>query len=54
MGSKPDYVIEIFQLINASSRIQPLTEMSTRNLLVIKALPVLKTDNLSAICELIV
>jgi hypothetical protein len=33
---------------------QPLTEMSTRNLLGGKGRPALKADNLSAICEPIV
>jgi hypothetical protein len=32
---------------------QPLTEMSTRNLLESKARPARKADNLTAICELI-
>jgi hypothetical protein len=33
---------------------QPLTEMSTRNLLGYKGRPALKADNLTATCELIV
>jgi hypothetical protein len=33
---------------------QPITEMSTRNLPGGKGRPVLKADNLTAICELIV
>jgi hypothetical protein len=46
--------------VNPSSRTmvlvstQPLTEMSTRNIPVGKGQPAHKTDNLTAICELIV
>jgi hypothetical protein len=49
-----------FNLPNPSSRnmalgsIQPITEMSTRNLPGGKGQPVCKADNLTAICELIV
>jgi hypothetical protein len=59
-GSIPFEVIEIFNLPNPSSRImalgsiQPLTEMSTRNLPGGKGRPALNADNLIAICEPIV
>jgi hypothetical protein len=56
-SSIPDEVIRFFNLLNPSSRImalgstQPLTEMSTRNLLGGKRRPARKADNLTAICE---
>jgi hypothetical protein len=60
-GSILDEVIGFFNWPNPSSStmaqgsIQPLTEMSPRNLLVgSKARPVRKTDNLTAICEPII
>jgi hypothetical protein len=60
-GSIPDEVIGFFNLPNPSSRTmalgstQPLTEMSTRNLLVGgKGQPARKFDNLTDICEPIV
>jgi hypothetical protein len=59
-GSIPDEVIGFFSWPNHSSRIialgsiQPLTEMSTRNLPGDKGWPALKADNLIAICEPIV
>jgi hypothetical protein len=49
--------LRIFSLPNHSSRtmalplIQPLTEISTRNLFGGKARPVGKADNITAICE---
>jgi hypothetical protein len=52
----PDQV-DIFNLSNPSSRImalgstQPLTEISTRNLLGGKKQPVHRADNLATICE---
>jgi hypothetical protein len=52
----PDYV-DVFNLPNHSSRTmalgstQPITEMSTRNLPGCKKRPVLRADNLAAICE---
>jgi hypothetical protein len=58
--SIPDKVIGFFNRHNPSSRTmalgstQPLTEMSTRNLLGGKGRPARGTDNLTAICELIV
>jgi hypothetical protein len=60
MGSNPDEVIGFLKLVNPSScttalgSTQPLTEMSTRNLPAGKGRPARKTDNLTAICELIV
>jgi hypothetical protein len=60
MGSISVEVIGFFNLCNPSSRtlalglIQPLTEMSTRNLSGSKGRPTRKTDNLTAICEPIV
>jgi hypothetical protein len=59
-GSIPDEVIQFFNSPNPSSRtialgsIQPLTEMSTRNLPGGKGGPVRKSDNLTAICDPIV
>jgi hypothetical protein len=55
--SIPDEVIGFFNWSNSSSRTmtlgstQPLTEMSTRNILGTKGWPARKTDNLAAICE---
>jgi hypothetical protein len=52
--------LDFFNLPNSSSRImtlgstQPLTEMSTRNLPVVKERLAHKADNLTAICEPIV
>jgi hypothetical protein len=52
--------LDFFNLSNPSSRtmalgsIQPLTEVSTRNLPGGKGRPARKTDNLTAICEPIV
>jgi acetyl esterase/lipase len=49
--------LEIFNLPSSSSRImalgsiQPLTEMSTRNLPGARGRPARKADNLTAICE---
>jgi hypothetical protein len=57
MGSSPDEVDFFFNLPNPSScamalgSTQPLTEMSTRNLLGGKGRLVCKADNLAAICE---
>jgi hypothetical protein len=51
-------VTKFFNLRNSSScimtlgSIQPLTEMSTRNLLRCKRRPAIKDDNLTTICEL--
>jgi hypothetical protein len=59
-GSVPDEVVLFLNLPNPSSRTmvlgltQPLTEMSTRNLLGGKGRPARKADNLVAICEPIV
>jgi hypothetical protein len=59
-SSIPDEVTGIFSWPNPSSRTmvlgftQPLTEMSTGNLLRGKLRPAHKADNLTAICELIV
>jgi hypothetical protein len=59
-GSIPDEVIGFFNWPNLSSRsvalvsTQPLTEMSTMNLLGDKGLPARKADNLTAICEPII
>jgi hypothetical protein len=59
-GSSPDEVDFIFICPNPSSRTmalgftQPLTELSTRNLLGDKWRPASKADNLTAICETIV
>jgi hypothetical protein len=61
-GSIPDEVIRIFffNLPNPSSRTmapgstQPLTEMSTRNLLGCKGRLARKADSLTAICESII
>jgi hypothetical protein len=59
-GSIPDEIIGFFNLHNLSSRTvalgstQPLTEMSTRNLLGGKGRPVRKAHNLTATCEPIV
>jgi hypothetical protein len=56
-GSIPDEAVGFLNLPNSSSRTmalgstQPLTEMSTRNLKRGKGRPVLKSDNLTAICE---
>jgi hypothetical protein len=56
-GSIPDEVIRFFNWPNPSSRTtalestQPITEMSTRNLLVGKERPAPKADKLTAICE---
>jgi hypothetical protein len=56
-GSIPYEVTEFFNLPNPSSRTmalgstQPLTEMSTKNLLGGKGRPAHKADNLTAICE---
>jgi hypothetical protein len=56
-GSIPDLINGIFNLCNLYSRTmalrstQSLTEMSTRNLSGGEALPALKADNLTAICE---
>jgi hypothetical protein len=56
-GSIPDEVTGFFNWPNPSSRnmalesTQPLTEMSTRNLLADKWRPARKADNLTAICE---
>jgi hypothetical protein len=56
-GSIPDEVNTIFNWPNPFSRtmtlgsIQPLTEMSTRNLPGGEGRPVRKADNLTAICE---
>jgi hypothetical protein len=58
-GSSPDEV-DFFNWPNPSSRTmalgstQPVTEMSTRNLPVVKGRPARKADNLTAICEPIV
>jgi hypothetical protein len=55
--SIPEEVIGFFNLPNPSSRIialgliQPLTEMSTRNLFGDKGQQARKSDNLTAICE---
>jgi hypothetical protein len=55
--SIPDEVIGFFSRPNFSSRTmalgstQPVTEMKTRNLPGGKGRPVLKADNLTAICE---
>jgi hypothetical protein len=55
-GSSPDEV-DFFNLSNHSSRtmalgsIQPLIEMSTRNLPGGKRWPARKSDNLTVICE---
>jgi hypothetical protein len=52
--------LDFFNLPNSSSHtvdmgsIQPLTEMSTRNLPRAKGQLVLKADNLTAVCESIV
>jgi hypothetical protein len=60
MGLIPDEVIGFFSWPNPSSCImamgstQPLTEMSTRNLLGCKWWPACNADKLTAICELIV
>jgi hypothetical protein len=60
VGSIPDEVIGFLNSPNPSSRtmtlvsIQPLTEMSTRNLPGGKRWPVHKADNLTAVCEPIV
>jgi hypothetical protein len=59
-GSIPNEVIAFVSLHNPSSRTtalrstQSLTEMSTRNLSVDKGQPMLKADNLTAICEPII
>jgi hypothetical protein len=61
-GSIPDEVIAVFffNLPNPSSRnmtlgsTQPLTEMSTKNLLRGKGRPARKADNLTVMCELTV
>jgi hypothetical protein len=59
-GSSPDEIIGFFNLSNPSSltmtlgSTEPLTEMSTRNISGGKSRPVLKADNLTAICEPIV
>jgi hypothetical protein len=59
-GSIPDGFIGFLSWPNPSSRTvalwltQPLTEMSTRNLPGGKGRPLLKSDNLTAICEPIV
>jgi hypothetical protein len=59
-GSIPDQVIGFFNVLNPSSRtmalgfIQPLTVMSTRNLLVGKGRPARKGDNFTDICKPIV
>jgi hypothetical protein len=59
-GSIPDEVIGFFNSPNPSSRTvalrstQPLTEMSTTNLLGGKGRPARGADNLAAICEPIV
>jgi hypothetical protein len=59
-GSIPDEVSGLFNWLNPSSRIvapestQPLTEMSTRNLVGGKRQPARKADNVTAICEPIV
>jgi hypothetical protein len=59
-GSISDQVIGFFNWPNPSSRtvalrlIQHLTEMSTRDLPVVKGRPARKTDNLTTICEPIV
>jgi hypothetical protein len=59
-GLIPDEVIGFFIWFNPSSRTmalgstQPLTEMSTRNLLGGKGRPTCGADNLTAICEPIV
>jgi hypothetical protein len=59
-GWIPDEVIGFFNSPNPSSRTvalgstQPLTEMSTRNLLGGKGWPARKADNLTAISEPIV
>jgi hypothetical protein len=56
-ASIPDEVIGFFNLPNPSCRtmalrsIQPLTEMSTRNLPGGKGRPACKAENLTAICE---
>jgi hypothetical protein len=58
-GSTPDEV-DFFNLPNPSictltlGLTQPLTEMSTRNLPVVKRRPALKADKLTTICESIV
>jgi hypothetical protein len=60
VGLISDEVIGFFNLPNPSSRtmvlgsIQPLTEMSTRNIPGRKGRPVSKADNLTAICEPII
>jgi hypothetical protein len=59
-GSIPDEVIGVFSWSNPSSRTmalgstQPLTDLSTRNYPGGKGRPMLKADNLTAICEPIV
>jgi hypothetical protein len=59
-GSIPDEVILFLNRPNPSSRTtalgstQPLTEMSTRNLIALKGRPALKADNLSTIINPIV
>jgi hypothetical protein len=59
-GSISDEVIGFLNLPNVSSRTmalgstQPLTEMSTMNILEVKGRPERKADNLTTICELIV
>jgi hypothetical protein len=56
-GSIPDEIIGFFNRPYPSSRTmalgstQPLTEMSTKNLLGGKRRPALGADNLTAICE---
>jgi hypothetical protein len=56
-SSIPDEVIRFFKWPNPSDRtmimgpIQPVTEMSTRNLPGYKERPKRETDNLTAICE---
>jgi hypothetical protein len=51
---------ECFYLPNPSSRnvalwfIQPVTKLSTRNFSESKSRPVRKTDNITAICDLVV
>jgi hypothetical protein len=57
VGSIPYDVIGFFNWPNPSSRTvalgstQPVTDMSTMNLLVGKVRPVRKADNFSAVCE---
>jgi hypothetical protein len=57
VGSIPDEVIGFLNLLNPSSRtlaqksIQPITEMSTRNLPGYKGRPARKADSVIAICE---